>query len=306
MAPPAAAVNEWLMQVEELSGGKVAFTAYWAGSLFGSKEALQSYQAGIADCGALWLGDFPAVFELGDWTGLPFLGFPSAHVATEILRELFDTFPELLVEYEGLKVLYPTCWSEEFGWMHTTGKVVTKAEDLVGLKVVGLASLLVRWHEAMGAVPVPVAVEDTYTSLERGLVEGEMTGFARIVGGHMTVEVMTVHTKLGPPYSMGYNPIIFNTDSWNALPDDIKKIIEELEPWYTENRIAKEVEGGRNGEQFARDLGHEFYELEPGEYAKFEAAAKPIHQDWIDELEAAGKPAQDVYDEIMRLIEEYS
>ena len=32
----------------------------------------------------------------------------------------------------------------------------------------------------------------------------------------------------------------------------------------------------------------------------------PDDQDWIDEIEAAGKPAQAVYDEIKRLIAEYS
>ena len=32
---------------------------------------------------------------------------------------------------------------------------------------------------------------------------------------------------------------------------------------------------------------------------------EPLNQEWIDELEAKGVPAQEIYDEIMRLIEEY-
>ncbi|OGO23474.1 MAG: hypothetical protein A2144_00145 [Chloroflexi bacterium RBG_16_50_9] len=95
-------------------------------------------------------------------------------------------------------------------------------------------------------------------------------------------------------------------NSWNKLPADIKKMIEDLEPWYTENRIAKEVAGGRNGEKVGRDKGHSFYELEPGEGQKYLNAAKPIHDDWIKRVEGVGKPGKALYDELKRLIREYS
>jgi len=306
MAPPAAAVNDWIMKLEEESGGRVKFTPYWASSLFESKEALQSFLAGIADCGSLWLGDFPSVFVLNAFTGLPFMGYPSAEAATEIYRAMYAKYPELRAEYQGLEVMYQTCWAEEFGWLHTTDKAITTAAGMKGLKTVGLAELIVKWEENMGAVPVMVPVEDTYTSLERGLVEAELTGFARIVGGHSTIDLYEYHTKLGGPYQMGYNPMVFNPDSWNALPDDIKKMIKDMEPWFTANRIAKEVEGGRSGEQVGHDRGHTFLELEEGEFPKFLDAALPVHQEWIDGVEAKGLPAQAMYNDIKQMIADMS
>ncbi|OGO23475.1 MAG: hypothetical protein A2144_00150 [Chloroflexi bacterium RBG_16_50_9] len=196
MAPPAAAVNDWIKKVEEMSNGRVKFTPYWAATLFTSKEALQSYLAGVADCGDFWVGDFPSVFQMNTYQSMPFLGYPSAAVATKIDRELRQKFPVLTQEYQGLKVLYPTCWADEFGWLHTTKTPITKAEQMKGTKFVGLQEFMVQWERNMGAVPVMIPVEDTYTSLERGLVEAEMTGFARIVGGHMTIDLYKNHTKL--------------------------------------------------------------------------------------------------------------
>ena len=44
----------------------------------------------------------------------------------------------------------------------------------------------------------------------------------------------------------------------------------------------------------------------PEERAKWMAATKSIHEDYIKQLEAKGLPGKKVYDEINRLLEKYS
>ena len=67
-----------------------------------------------------------------------------------------------------------------------------------------------------------------------------------------------------------------------------------------------EVDGGRAAVAAAEEMGHTFLELAPGEIEKWQEAAKPIHDDWIQRAEAIGKPGRALYDEILRLVKEYS
>jgi len=304
MAPPSAAVTAWVEKFEEASGGRVKFTVYYASSLFEAEEVLRSVQAGVADISDFWLDAVPGTMSLNLGIELPFLGWPDPTKATLIYRELFNTIPELEAEYEGLKVIYPTMWGELAGYVHTNNKLVKSAADLKGLKIQGGGNNA-RWLDAMGAIPVFVPYEDTYMSLDRGLIEGH-TGTFGWQEGSGCVELTPYHTVIGAILMMGYNPLVMNPDSWDSLPPDIQKIFGDLDEFYTELRVGYELESETNELRITKEeLGHTYFTLPPEEMKLWVDAAKPIHEKWIADTEAQGLPATEVYEELLRLIAAY-
>ena len=167
-----------IYEVEELSQGRVKFTPYWAGSLFESKEALQSFQAGVADCGALWIGDFPAVFELNYWTSLPFLGFPSAEVATRVYREVYDKFPEMQAEYGDVKVLWFYSATPYANVATIKERPVRSLEDFKGLKLSMGSPNMAGRIMALGGSAEMQSPADVYLSLQNKVIDGTLAPFA--------------------------------------------------------------------------------------------------------------------------------
>jgi TRAP-type C4-dicarboxylate transport system substrate-binding protein len=304
-ASPSAAVTAWAEKFEEASGGRVEFTIYYSSSLFEAKEILRSVQAGVADISDFWLDAVPGTMPLNLVTELPFLGWPDPATATIIYRELFNMIPELEAEYEGVKVLYPTMSGELTSYVHTNSKLVKSAADLKGLKIGGGGNTA-RWLDAMGAIPVFVPFEDTYMSLDRGLIEGH-TGTFGWQEGAGCVELTPYHTVIGATLSHVYNPLIMNPDSWDRLPPDIQQIFDDLDSFYTDLRIGFEMESETNELRITKEeLGHTYFTLPPEETKLWIDAGKPIHEKWLADTEAQGLPATEVYEEIQRLIAEYS
>jgi len=306
VAPPAAAITEWAKKVEELSEGRVKFTIYYSSSLFEAKEVLTSVMAGVADISDYWTQEDAGIMLLSNMTWLPCLGWPDPDKSTRLWREMFDKYPELTAEYQGLKVLYPLVGGETTSYYHTVNKQIKSRADLKGMKVIG-SGYVAKWEILLGATPVYVAYEDSYMALDKGVVEGHGAPWGWMEGSG-TVELTPYHTILGPGMmSGGYQPLVMNPDSWNSLPPDIQQIFEELDPFYTDLRNGYGLESETRLVKYTQEeLGHTFYTLPPEETQLWMDLGKQVHEEYIELIEAKGKPGREFYDELVRLIAEYS
>jgi len=306
-APPGAALTAWAEKVEEETEGRVQLTIYYSSTLLEATEILPAVLAGVADVSDYWPTGTPGEAPLQEMFYLPFLGFPSPEVATAIIEEIFDSgvIPELNAELQGAKMLYPCMASESTSYIHHTTKMIETVEDLEGMKIIA-DGVMAPYFDSLGAVSHFVPFEDTYTALSTGMVEGHNGGFGWMFGSGV-VELTPFHTDIGGIAMAGYAPIIMNPDSWNNLPSDIKTIFTDLAPFYYEQRIGAELGAQAGGLDYTQNvLQHEYYDFPPEETALMIAAAEEVHETVIAEVEAKGLPGQALYDEIQRLIGEYS
>jgi TRAP-type C4-dicarboxylate transport system substrate-binding protein len=263
----------------------------------------QGVLAGVTDIGEVW-ADVVESMALNKFNTLPFLGLYPEETATIIYRELLNKFPALTEEYQGLKLLYPCCWGGR-QWVHTTKKLITSREDMKGVKFIGSGGTA-EWLDLMGAVPVNVFFQDWYTSLQKGLVEGTVGNWPPINASGSTL-LLKYHTGISVPLTISAAPVIMNPASWNRLPPDIQKIFEDLDSWFVETRI-NFVARQQNEDIYKRTLeaGDTYVELSPEEMQSWVDVAKPLHEKWIEEMEAKGKPGRALYEELQRLMKEYS
>jgi TRAP-type C4-dicarboxylate transport system substrate-binding protein len=246
--------------------------------------------------------------QLNSIFGLPYLGFPPPEKAIFIIQELLDTFPEMMAEFEGVELIQVATIALIPTWFHTAKKQVKSVADLQGLKigVAGGGGPSGIWLENMGCVPVAISFEDFYVSLERGLIDGHISGFGpQFAQG--TIELCPYKADMGSALTIGYHPVIMNPDSFHSLPPDIQKIFKDRELWefYTKTLQAEEDGSTAGGLAQTKELGHTYVDFSEADKEAFREAATPIHEAWIADVESKGKPGREVYEEMMRLIEKY-
>jgi TRAP-type C4-dicarboxylate transport system substrate-binding protein len=95
-----------------------------------------------------------------------------------------------------------------------------------------------------------------------------------------------------------------NLDTWNRLPDDVRAVLEELGPAYSD-ALAAEL-GRRYDAGLARmqSEGAIVSELPPAEKEQWIAAMPNIAQRWAEATEARGIPAGEIVRAFMNAVRE--
>jgi TRAP-type C4-dicarboxylate transport system substrate-binding protein len=111
---------------------------------------------------------------------------------------------------------------------------VKSLKDIKGKKIraLGIAGNYVK---LLGGSPLTLPVTDIYMASKLGTIDGCIGGMT--YAEDMKLKEVWTHYIVDPNMSTLVTNYIFNLDSWNALPDDIKKIIDDelvaLSNWYT-------------------------------------------------------------------------
>jgi len=268
----AIAAMDFAKEIEKRTNGKVQITAFPGGTLTKAPMVYDGVVKGISDlgnsCFAYTRGRFP-VMEVVD---LP-MGYASGAVATKVANDFAKSANPK--ELQDVKVLYVHAHGP--GLLHTK-KPVRTLEDLKGMKIraTGLSAKVV---EALGAVPVAMDQGGTYEALQKGVVEGTF-GPIEVLKGWKQGEVIKYTTNCPV---VGYTTAMFvvmNKDKWNALPDDVKKIIDETaEEWVAVHGKAWDA-ADEEGRKFTLGLGNEIINLSDEENAKWRKAVEPIINDY--------------------------
>lgn len=289
----------WADKLKQQSGERVNVTTYFSETLLNQSEILRGTAAGIADISAYFVGIDAGLQPLNWMVRLPFMGWPGMEKSVPIYQQLWNKFPELRNEFKNFKV-FPSNFQAPYQ-MHFCKKVVRVPEDIKGLRLIARA----EWADVLknsGASAVTIGAGDMYMSLERGLVEGQLLHFPAAYA-FKTLELLHNHTIFGDEgCSTTLNLLLMNLNSWNSLPPDIQKMMEDLSSWLGAEQArldAVEIEKAVNA---AKAMNHTFTYLSPTEIQLWQDIAKPVHDKWIAETEAKGKPAKAVYEEAKRLI----
>jgi len=268
----AIAAMDFAKEIEKRTNGKVQITVFPGGTLTKAPMVYDGVVKGISDlgnsCFAYTRGRFP-VMEVVD---LP-MGYASGKVATRVANDFAASVNPK--ELQDVKVLYIHAHGP--GLLHTK-KPVRTLEDLKGMKIraTGLSAKVV---EALGGVPVAMPQGDTYESLQKGVVEGTF-GPIEVLKGWKQGEVIKYTTDCS---GVGYTTAMFvvmNLNKWNALPDDVKKIIEETAGEWVDVHGKAWDAADEEGRKFTLSLGNEIITLSDEENAKWRKAVEPIIKEY--------------------------
>ena len=220
--PKGKAVNYFRDLVAERTQGRVIVEVYPNSELYKDQEELEAVQLGsiqmvapsLAKIGPLGIHEF----ELFD---LPFLFADTAslHRVTH-----GDLGRQLLTRLDGTGLLGLAFWDNGFKQM-SANRPLLEVADFKGLHMrIQASQVLDAQMRALGAVPEPMALSDTYAALQSGVTDGAENPTSNYYTQKM-YEVQRYLTLSNHGY-LGY-VVIVNERFWRGLPDELLGILTE-------------------------------------------------------------------------------
>jgi TRAP-type C4-dicarboxylate transport system substrate-binding protein len=300
MSGPSQALKHWAQETEKLCGGKLKINVIYGGALLKGNEILRGVQSGVA-AGGHYVLDRKDGFNLNAFITLPFMGYPSQKETADIYMQMLKDHPELAAEYKditiiGLIMMPPT-------GIHTAKTKVVKPADLKGLKLLGAEYATVEAIGIAGATPVQMDIADMYMSLDRGLING-IINHIPVTMVFRVLDLLHSHTFFGPGgINMTPMMLLMNTKTLNGLPEDIREKILNSGSFWEDRFYQTDHEMQKDGYNTCKQRGDTIVELTPDEIKPWYNLVKgPIHDKWIKENSAKGRPSQKIYDDLLNRI----
>ena len=294
---PCVQMERWKKEVEKNTHGKIIINTYPGGTLLGAKGMMDGVIAGQADIGCLCMAYQPGRFVLTNATSLP-VGIPDARIGSLALWDLYKKYKPAAFAKVKVLTMFTTAPT------NIMSKVpVRNLSDIKGLDLRasgGAAQILKAW----GANPVGMPMPATVEALQKGVVKGLYSSL-EVMKDFKFAETCKYVTKTDTviyPFA-----VVMNMDSWNALPKDVQKVMEDLgteqAEWtgnYMDNHVKEAISWSKKEQKV------EFIELSKSEKAEWNNKLKFITDKWIQDATAKGFPAKAIVKDIKALTKKYS
>jgi len=293
---PCVQMERWADEVEKRTGGKVSVQTFPGGTLLGGKAMYQGVIDGQADIGCMSMAYFPGVFPVVSILEQP-LGFTKATPAGLTLLDIYEKYKPAAFDKVKVLTMFTSAPS------NLMSKVPVKSlADMQGLEIraSGGAAMVL---ERLGATPVSMTMPETPEALQKGIVKGLFSSL-EVLKDFNFAELCRHQTMVNAqvyPFA-----VIMNMDSWNNLPDDVKKVFEDLKReqciWtgqYMDNHVVESLQW--SDETYGIDV----YELSDKDKAEVQERLSGMLDNWKVESAKKGAPVDDIAADAMRLKAKY-
>lgn len=287
----------WAKEITKLTNGRVKFTFFPGGALGKMPDHYSLVEKGLADIVYILHDYTPGRFPLTSVFELPFM-IPNATKCSEAMWETYEKFPEFRKEYSKVKPL--ALFAHPPGHFHTTKVPIRSINDFKGLKIRTACTSVTQALKIFGAAPVNMPITETYTALERGVVDGTVVPWEGVV--IFKLDELLKYTTPADFYTVTM-AVLMNKKKWDSLPDDIKKIMSEHigMPFSRECGRIYDLTDQPMKEKCLK-AGMQIVELTPEAKAKLHEVTMPIRSDWVKDMNSKGLPGQAVLDAAIQFL----
>jgi TRAP-type C4-dicarboxylate transport system substrate-binding protein len=166
-------IQQFVKDVERLSGGKLKIQVHDGGSLFKANEIKRAVQGGQAQAGEILVSGFSNENPLFGVDAIPFLA--TSYPEALKLWQASKPATEAALAKQGMKVLYAVAWPPQGIF---SAKPISSAADLKGVKWRAYNPNTSRIAQLVGAQPVTVQAAELTQALATGVVTAFMTSGA--------------------------------------------------------------------------------------------------------------------------------
>ncbi len=298
-APPTHGINakmwpKFTEMVEAATGGRV--TTELKLGIAPPPAQMDLIQDGAADASIIFHGYQPGRFVTTKLIELP--GYEgSAEAASVAYWRAYDKYLKQAKEARGVKVI--ALFTHGPAQLHSA-REVTSLDQIAGMKIRIPGGVGGDVGAALGATGIQVPAPKVYETLASKAADGVVMPFESRKGFKLTEVAQNVFEMPGGLYR-GSFAFIMNQDTFDALPADLQKALEDKvfgEPLSREiGKIWDEIDAiGR--EATLADPTNAIHVASAEDQAKFAEISKGIIKKVIDEVAATGVDAQAAYDMI--------
>lgn len=295
---PGKQMAHWADELKKRTNGKVEVRTFPGGTLLGARDMYDGVAKGVADIGLGAPSYDPGRFPLTAGLSMP-LGFPNATVASQTLWAVTKEFKPK--EYDGFKLI--AMFTTEPGYIQSRSPV-RNAADLAGMKL-RAAGTGVPVLKALGAAPVGMPMPEVPQAVQTRVIDGTMTS-REVLQDFRLAETLKYVTDY--PSVVVTFAAVMDQKRWDALPADVKKVIDELAdemPTWT-GRYHDEQNVGGALAWAKKEHKLEVVPLAAGEKAAWDAKLAPMVDAWIAEMGAKGLPAERYIQRVRALRDQFA
>ncbi len=298
---PANFITPWAERIEAESEGRIAVEVHAAMGLGGTPPTLiDQVVDGVVDVVWTLAGYTPGRFPRAEVFDLPFIAAgaePTSRAAwrfyeQHLTEELAD-IPPIALHVHGP------------GNFHMRAPAVERLGDLDGRTVRGPTRMITRLLERLGATPVGMPVPQVPEALSRNVIDGTVIPW-EVTLALRVPELVDTHTEFAGDRSFYTTFFMFamNPDSYAALPDDLKAVIDANSGIETSGWVGRVMdEGDAPARAFAVERENLIVQVEGEELARWQEAADAVIAEWVAEMAERGIDGQELIDDLTALIE---
>ena len=301
---PAKVLEPWSKKIEEESKGRIAIELYPSMQLGGKPgDLVDQVKDGVIDLTWTVIGYTPGRFPKTEVFELPFMG-TTAKATSMAFQEYYEKhMKDQFADYHVLAVHV-----HGPGLIHTKGKAVEKLEDLKGLKLRGTSRVVNKMLETLGASAIGMPVTAVPEALSKGVIDGTVVPW-EVTPSIKIAELAPYHTVFSGKNGLYTATFLFamNKDSYNNLPDDLKKVIDDnsgmkLAEWFGQAMD----DGDARGLEIAKKAGNTIVTVDEAETKRWHDVADKVSADWIKEMDDKGLDGTGLVKDAKELIAKYS
>lgn len=287
-------------RIAEETGGKFTMEIFYGEALSKSREHLDGLKINAFDAGTFCNFYHPGKNPAFMVFSLPFLPLADIKVDAYVRNRLYQ-HPALKADMDRWNAMtYLSTLLPQYEFLGK-GKPPLKLEDWKGMRVRaggGIGDAMVK----LGATKMTVTAVEIYTTMQRGALDAVSLPFTYAHQSYKTNEISTWYTSNLAPGTSDC-PVVFNKTSYNNLPPQYKKLLEDLKPEVNDVYFkVYEAADKQNLPMFEQKMQKIVYS--EAELKRFhDVAGKPVWDEWVadnkDKFDAQG-----VLDAVFKLAKE--
>jgi TRAP-type C4-dicarboxylate transport system substrate-binding protein len=294
----------WAAKIEKESKGRIKVQVYPSQQLGGKPtQLLEQVRDGVVDIVWTLPGFTPGVMPKLEIFELPFL-HRSTKATVLALQDYVDKYMQK--EFEPYHVLLVHCHA---GALFMTKDPINKIEDFKGMKLRSYSRTNAWILEALEATPLQLPLPELVPMLSKGTVSGSILPY-EIAPAVKMQDLTNYFTTLAPPQprlSTAIFTFLMNKNSYNKLPADLKKVIDDnsgrkLAPEAIAIWDRIEIEGEKVMHTKPKN---KFSSLSPAETEKFKKKVQPVFDRFVKMLDDSGANGKQILAEVEALEAKY-
>jgi TRAP-type C4-dicarboxylate transport system substrate-binding protein len=195
------------------------------------------------------------------------------------------------------------------GVIHTTDKPVKNTADMRGLKLRAPTRQITKLLGTLGAIPVGMPLPGIPDALSKGTINGAVVPW-EVVPAVKVNELTKFHAEFDPAGGCLYTTtfvMAMNKAKYNALPADLKKVIDDNSGIETSGWLGKvQQEGDVAGRKSASDRNNTIFTISAEEAQDFRRKSRSLEIEWIEDMNKRGFEGRKLLDTARALIEKHT
>lgn len=298
------AIKPFVEEIEKRSEGRIKIEPYFAEALCKAADSYESVKTGVADMAEFCYDMAPGQFPFHERAFTLVSPDRSLDNTGEWMAEMEKRFPDILKEVEGVKMLFSH--AVNVGMLVGTKDPINSLEDFKSRKINIDGDAQASGKVAsLGASVVNIPTSDLFMALQQGVVDGTTCDFEILVSRRFgeVIKHMTLLNTAASAFTM-----IMNEDVYNDMPEDLRKIIDEVSVEYGTKAFNKFWADGQYTalERWTKEYGGTVHMLSADEYKKANELMQPVMKEWVDVVTKAGLPGAELEKAFRELEQKYA